>query len=192
MKHLLMFTAAAVMCLGADLDRGRQLYLESDLDPAITELRQVVEKSGDNAEANALLGMALVERDKVSEAEPYIKRAMELDSGPKSKIAMARLLIAQKQYDQAENMLKDASGDELEYVRGLLHMGRERYSEAAQDLEAYLEKNPKSAYAHYHAGLAYNKLRRPDKMLDHFQHFVRMKPDAPEARKVRAVLRTGR
>ena len=37
-----------------------------------------------------------------------------------------------------------------------------------------------------------NGLRRPDKMLTHFQLFLKMKPDAPEARKVRAVLKTAR
>jgi tetratricopeptide (TPR) repeat protein len=71
-------------------------------------------------------------------------------------------------------------------------VNRDKHQEAADALEAYLEKNPNHAYAHYYAGLAYNGLRRPDRMLNHFEHFLRLKPDAPEARKVRAVVRTGK
>lgn len=192
LKLIWMLGVIGITCMAADLNRGKQLYLEGNLSEAVTELRQAVQQSGDNAEANRLLGLALVEQEKVSDGERYIKRAMELDPGPASKIAMARLLVAQKQYDRAEEMLHDAAGDDLKYVRGLLRLNQGRYEEAAQDLESYLDKHGESAYAHYYAGLAYNKLRQPDKMLTHFEQFVRMRPDAPEARKVRAVLRTGR
>ena len=41
------------------------------------------------------------------------------------------------------------------------------------------------------AELAYNGAKRPDKMLTQFEMFIRLKPDAPEAKKVRAVLTTG-
>ncbi len=64
--------------------------------------------------------------------------------------------------------------------------------EAAKDFEAHLEKHPEDAYAHYNAGLAYNRMKRPDKVLTHFEMFVKMRPDAPEARKVRAVLQSVR
>lgn len=192
LKVFCTLSVIGVTCFAADMNRGKQLYLEGNLPEAVTELRQVVRQSSDSAEANRLLGLALVEQDKVSEGEPYIKRAMELDPGPASKIATARLLVAKKDYDRAEEMLHDAAGEDLKYVRGLVRLNKGQYEEAAQDLEDYIEKHGESAYAHYYAGLAYNKLRQPDKMLNHFEQFVRMRPDAPEARKVRAVLRTGR
>jgi tetratricopeptide (TPR) repeat protein len=96
--------------------------------------------------------------------------------------------IEQKKFDEAEAAVKDAAMDELQYVRGLLNFHRGRHQEAVDDLEAYLSKYPEHAYAHYYAGLAYNGLRRPDKMLTHFEIFLKLKPDAPEARKVRSVL----
>jgi hypothetical protein len=40
--------------------------------------------------------------------------------------------------------------------------------------------------------MAYNGLKRPDKMLTHFELFLKMKPDAPEARKVNSVVRAAR
>jgi hypothetical protein len=59
-----------------------------------------------------------------------------------------------------------------------------------KDFEQYLSVHPEAAYAHYYAGMAYSAIRRPDRMLTHFEQFLRMKPDAPEARKVRAVMRS--
>jgi len=38
--------------------------------------------------------------------------------------------------------------------------------------------------------MAYSGMKRPDKMLTHFDLFLKARPDAPEARKVRAVLKT--
>jgi tetratricopeptide (TPR) repeat protein len=107
-------------------------------------------------------------------------------------VAAARLAVARKDLDRAEEMLRDAEGDELEYVRGLVHLNRDRHEEAARALEAFSERHPEHAYAHYYAGLALNQLRRPDRMLHHFEVFLKLKPEAPEARKVRSVIRSAR
>ena len=60
---------------------------------------------------------------------------------------------------------------------------------AIDDLEKAMAKNPGNAYAHYYAGVAYNGLKRTDKMVEHFQHFLRLAPRAPEAKKIQSVLR---
>src|SRR5262245_61097189 len=180
------YTAAA-----QDLDRGIELYRKNDFAEAASALRQVVDREADNARANRYLGLALVEQGKASEAEPFILKANELDPSGESKAALARLYIEKKDYDQAAAALKEASGEDVPYVRGLLALNRKQYQDASRDLEAYSQSHPDFAYAHYHAGMAYNGMKRPDKMLTHFEIFLKMKPDAPEARKVRSVLRTG-
>lgn len=187
--HFLIFAAVVS---AADLGQGRELFSQGKYEDAISELRQVVKDEPDNADAHRYLGMALVEEGKAEEATTHLKRAHEIASSGETRLALARLAYAQNDIARAEEMFEGASGAETDYVRGLVHLGRKRYKQAAEALESYIEKNPGHAYPHYYAGLAYNGLRRPDKMLTHFQHFVEMKPDAPEARKVRAVLRTGR
>jgi tetratricopeptide (TPR) repeat protein len=189
---ILIVSAVLGSTAGADLGRGRELYSQGKYDEAISELRQVVNEQGDNADANRLLGLALIEDGKASEAEKYVNTANELGASGETKLAMARLAVAQKNVDRAEQLLGDASGDDLDYVRGLVALHRDRHQEAADAFEAYLKDHPNHAYAHYYAGMAYNGLRRPDRMLTHFETFLRLKPDAPEARKVRAVVRTGR
>ena len=164
-----------------DLDRGIELYRKNDFAAAVSTLRQVVDADGGNARANRYLGLALLEQGKAAEAEPFILKACEVDPGGESKMAMARLSIEKKDYDAAADSLKDADGEELPYVRGLLSLQRRQFDSAARDLETFSKRFPEFAYAHYHAGLAYNGLKRPDKMLTHFEMFVRMKPEAPES-----------
>jgi tetratricopeptide (TPR) repeat protein len=191
-RLFLILALAVVTGAAADVSKGRELYLQGKYDEAADELRRAVEENGENAAAQRMLGMVLLEQDRPSDAEKYIRRAAEMDSGGDSKIGLARLYIAQKQYDKAQEALEGASGEDLEYVRGLLNFHKKEYQQSADDLEAYLEKNPGHPYAHYYAGLAWNSLRKPDRMLSHFERFIQLKPDAPEARKVRSVLKTGR
>ncbi|HTM50170.1 MAG TPA: tetratricopeptide repeat protein [Bryobacteraceae bacterium] len=182
----------ASLAIGADAGRGIDLYRKNDLGGAVSALRQAVKANPDDARANAYLGMALAEQGKASEAEPFVQKANEIDSGGESKLALARLNIEKKDYDGAAAALADAQGEETAYVRGLLALNRKEYDAAAKDLDSFAQSHPDFAYAHYYAGLAYNGMKRPDKMLSHFEMFVRMKPDAPEAGKVRSILRTGR
>jgi tetratricopeptide (TPR) repeat protein len=187
-----IFTGLLVFqALGQDLDRGIEAFRKSNYAEAESLLRKAVEQQGENARAHAYLALVLVEQQKISEAEPHAKKAEELDPAL-GKLALGRVYVEQKKLEEAEAALKDATPDELQDVRGLLNFHKGRLQEAVDDLEAYLSKYPEQAYAHYYAGLAYNGVRRPDKMLTHFELFLKLKPDAPEARKVRSVMRTVR
>ena len=196
MKSLFLCT----LCLGItslaataqDLDRGIELYGKSNFSEAASTLRKVVESDAGNARANLYLGMALIEQNKIAEAEPFIQKADELSPSGETKLGKARLAAAKKDFDGAAELLKDAEGDDLPYVRGLVELDHKQYAEAARDFESYMQSHSEHAYAHYYAGMAYNGMKRPDKMLTHFQLFLKMKPDAPEARKVQAVVGAAR
>lgn len=187
-----------VLCLGGllmaaeDLDRGIELYRKNDFAESAAALRRAVEQDQDNARANLYLGLTLIEQNKAGEAERFINKADELAPSGETKLGKARLFVEKKDYDGAEAALREAEGEDVPYVRGLLALERKRYADAARDLEQYSGSHPDHAYAHYYAGMAYNGMRRPDKMLTHFEMFLRMKPDAPEARKVQSVLRSVR
>lgn len=199
-KHLqiALVTALSTMSLGlcsltlmADTDRGVDLYRQGKFADAQSELTKVLQGNPDDARAHRYLGLALVEQHKPSDAASHVNRANELDPGGDSKLALARLYVEQKDYDKAQAALDGADGAEKDYVRGMLLLGRQQFGDAAGSLENYLQKNPDNAYAHYYAGLAYNGAKRPDKMLTQFELFLRLRPDAPEAKKVRAVISTG-
>ncbi len=189
--HTLVLTSVCFITLIADTDRGVDLYQKGKYADAQAELSKSVQANGDDARARRYLGLALIEQHKASEAEEQLNKANELDPGGDSKLALARLYIEQKDLDKAEATMADADGAEKDYVRGLLQFNRQQNKDAAASLESYLQSNPEHPYAHYYAGMAYSALKRPDKMLTHFELFLKLKPDAPEAKKVRAVLSTG-
>lgn len=189
-KTMLMSGLFAFLVM-ADTDRGVDLYRQGKFSDAQSELAKAVQSNPDDARAQRYLGLTLVEQHKGSDAEPHLNKANELDPGGESKLALARLYVEQKDLDKADALLSDADGPDKEYVQGMLQLQRGQNKEAAASLESYLSKNPDNAYGHYYAGLAYNAAKRPDKMLTHFELFLKIRPDAPEAKKVRAVLSTG-
>jgi tetratricopeptide (TPR) repeat protein len=192
MKRLLAGIWMTGLLFAADLERGIDLYKQGKYSEAESELRGVVSQDDNNSRAHRLLGLALVEERKFEEAAGQLNKAAELEPGGEAKGALARMHAEKKEYDQAEAALDGASGEDADYARALVLLSRNQYSEAASLLETYSENNPNHAYAHYYAGMAFNGAKRKDKMLSHFEMFLRLKPDAPEARKVRAVLQTGR
>jgi tetratricopeptide (TPR) repeat protein len=189
---VVFWSAVFAAALLADTDRGVELYKQGKYAEAQTELSKAVNAAPDDARAYRYLGLALVEQHKPGEAEAPLNKADELASSGDTKLALARMYVEQKDLDKAEATMEGAHGEEKDYVRGLIQLFRNQNKEAAASLENYLKDNPDQPYAHYYAGLAYNAAKRPDKMLSHFELFLRLKPDAPEARKVRAVLSTGR
>ena len=187
-----LFLGFVGVAAAQDLDRGIELYRKNNFTESAAVLRKVVQQDESGARANLYLGLALIEQGKTSEAEPFIVKADELSPSGETKTGKARLYVEKKEYDAAEAALKDADGEDVPYVRGLLELNRKQYEAAARDLDEYSQSHPAHAYAHYYAGMAYNGMKRPDKMLTHFELFLKMKPDAPEARKVNSVVRAGK
>jgi tetratricopeptide (TPR) repeat protein len=175
-----------------NVDQAIEKYNKAEYAEAESEFRKAVEAKADDARANRYLGLSLLEQGKNSEAEPYLKKADEIESTGETKGALARFHAEQKDLGQAEAMLDGASGPDAAYARGLVAFNKQKYEDAAREMASFLESHPKHAYAHYYAGMAYNGMRRPDKMLTHLELFVRLKPDAREARAVRSILKTGR
>jgi tetratricopeptide (TPR) repeat protein len=179
------------LTLGQDVDQAVERYNKAEYSEAESELRKAVEGKPEDARANRYLGLALLEQGKNSDAERYLKKANEIESTGETKAALARFYAEQKDLGQAEAMLDGASGSDAAYARGLVAFNKQKYEDASREMESFLETHPKHAYAHYYAGMAYNGLRRQDKMLTHLELFLRLKPDAREARAVRAILKTG-
>jgi tetratricopeptide (TPR) repeat protein len=109
-------------------------------------------------------------------------------------VDLARAYVELKDWDKAEAALRaaqeiNADNPEIHYLRGRVAAARKNYAAAAADFEKAIELNPRHAYAHYYAGIAYNSLKRPDKTVQHFNIFLKLAPDAPEAEKVQSLLR---
>lgn len=188
---LLAVAAAPFAARAQSVDQAVERYSKAEYSEAESDLRKAVDAKPDDARANRYLGLALLEQEKNSEAEKFLKKADEVESTGETKAALARFYAEQKDFGKAESMLEGASGSDAAYARGMVAFNNKKYEEAAGQLESFLEGHPKHAYAHYYAGMAYNGLRRQDKMLNHLEMFMRLKPNAREARAVRSILKTG-
>lgn len=191
----LAFTSVAVFA--ADLQRGKQLYEEKNYKDAERELQAVTNADPDNAEAQKYLGLARIQQGKVKEAEAPLKKADEAGSSADTKLGLARIAIENKDLDTADALINqaaemDGGNADIPFNRGLMKASRKEYAESVKDLELAIQKNPENAYAHYYAGLSYNAMKRPDKMIEHFQKFVKLAPDAPEKARVQSILKTVR
>ena len=190
----------AVACIGAaaDLNQGLEKFRSRDYAAAEKELRAVVDDDPHNTEALRVLGLALVRQGKADEALPVLEKAAA--ASPDSadvQLAQAAAFASEKQYDKATELVdaataKQADHAELPYYRGMLAVLKKQYKEAVPQLETAIKQDAENAYAYYYAGLAYSNTKRPDKMLESFNNFLRLEPKAPEAAKVRSFLKSSR
>lgn len=182
----------------SDLDRGIQLYEAGKFQDAETALAAAVEANPDNARAHEYLGRTRLELHKFPAAQAELVKADELSPDNAAvKIGLARAYLEQKQLDKAESEANRAaelsdSNPDVPLYRGAIAVAKRDFRNGAKLLEDAVAKKPDAAYAHYYAGLAYNGLRQPDKMVEHFRTFLKLAPDAPEAPKVQSLLRATR
>jgi len=129
----------------------------------------------------------------LNEAEPA--QASPQVSAPK--IAEAREALKNGETDRAIALLNEAqtadpNNWEVFHLRGVAHAGKQNFAAAATDLEKAIELNPNDAMNHYYAGMVYGRLNQTDKMVNHYETFLRLAPDSPDAPKVQSLLRSVR
>jgi len=137
---------------------------------------------------------------KYPEAETEVRTALAAQpANPNAHLQLAIALFEQGKIDPAGQELEQAKpleqtgtpaeqADFYQY-RGSYLARKSKWAEAAQDLEKAIQLDPKEPYNHYYIGVAYNNLKKPDKMVEHLQMFLKLAPTAPEAAKCKAWLR---
>lgn len=71
------------------------------------------------------------------------------------------------------------------YNLGVLFMRQGQYKEAAGEFEYTVSLNPIDAFAHFNLAVLYdNYLDDPDRAVRHYEHYIRLLPDAGDAKKV--------
>jgi tetratricopeptide (TPR) repeat protein len=145
-------------------------------------------------------GQAQLEAKHYDAAEAAFRQMIQADdsaSSSKAYAGLARVEIGRKNYDKAmENAKKavDLNGEEADahYALGLAYAYRQDFKNAAPSLEKALSLNPENAYAHYQLGMVQYRLKRYDQTIIHFEKFLQLMPNAPEAPQVKSILKTVR
>jgi tetratricopeptide (TPR) repeat protein len=142
-------------------------------------------------------GKAQLDQKQYDAAEESFRQLIDEDAPTASNgyAGLAEVEIGRKSYDQALEYAKKAvelNGENADahYVLGLVYAFRQDFKGAASALERALALNPNNAYGHYQLGLVQYQLKRMDHTVIHFEKFIQMMPNAPEAPQVRSILKT--
>jgi tetratricopeptide (TPR) repeat protein len=144
-------------------------------------------------------GKAQLEAKRYDAAEAAFRQLLDADAPLASKghDGLALVDIARKNYDGALEHAKKAvelNGENADahYALGLAYAYKQDFRNSAPSLEKALALNPDNAYAHYQLGLVQYRLKRYDQTIIHFEKFLEMMPNAPEAPQVKSILKTVR
>lgn len=141
-------------------------------------------------------GQSMNRLDRHGEARDMFRR---LDTGDEENVwtfigrsAIAAVDGNRQEALDAANRAVSLAGDNFhaQYQLGLVKVVADDFHGAAEALERATQIDDGDAYAHYYAGVAFNKIKRLDKMTEHFRAFVQLAPEAPERPQVEAILRT--
>ena len=189
------FLLSILAALSLAASRGTELYEANQFADAESALREEVAAEPENAKAWQALGMTLLRLNKVNDAQDALRKSATLNpDSAAAPLGLAEAAAHEKNFEEANIFVQEAAkiekeSSELSYVRGVIKAGQRDFRNAVKDFDDALAKDDRHAYAHYYAGLSYNALKRPDKMIDHFQKFMRLAAKAPEAERVQSILR---
>ena len=189
------FLLSILAALSLAASRGTELYEANQFADAESALREEVAAEPDNATAWQALGMTLLRLNKVNDAQDALRKSATLNpDSAAAPLGLAEAAAHEKNFEEANIFVQEAAkinndSSELSYVRGVIKAGQRVFKNAVKDFEEALAKDDRHAYAHYYAGLSYNALKRSDKMIDHFQKFMKLAAKAPEADRVQSILR---
>jgi tetratricopeptide (TPR) repeat protein len=133
--------------------------------------------------------IALFNEGKYAEAEAALRNL----SGTDASAYLAAALARQRKYAEAEASAKAALAESATHevavaALGQCLVGQEKHGEAIERLSAAIGAKPELAYAYFWRGMAYNKTKQASRMVEDFQAFLKLKPDAPEAANVKQIL----
>ena len=154
----------------------------------LTNYRKFAE---DSAQANLSYDrflLALAELEVAQREKNHIQRGIKAARFPVTKELADFDFSAIPSLNKAKVL--ESANSEISLYRGALLLARKDYKGSVEVLAPYVAANPESAHGHYYMGLAQYGLKRRDKTVEHFQRFLALAPNAPEASRVESLLRS--
>jgi tetratricopeptide (TPR) repeat protein len=189
----------------AQADKGKALYDAKKYVEAEGALKDALKAEPWDTTTRYYLGLALLEQEKFNDAFVEIKKTQDeqnkaaqwtkppVPSEYQIRIALARIHLGLKQYDEAWKSLEsarieDSGSSEVYLYRGICCVQQKKSQEAIKELEKSISLDPQNAYAHYYAGIAYSDAGLADKAAGAMRTFLKLAPNAPEAAKAKSMI----
>jgi tetratricopeptide (TPR) repeat protein len=134
-------------------------------------------------------GIALFQQGRFAEAEAKLRGA----SGTEASAYLAASLAKQKRYAEAEGPASAALGADggqlvAAAALGEALVGQKKFDDAIARMSAVLGKRSDAAYAYFWRGQAYHNKKQVARMVEDYQAFIKLAPNAPEAAQVKVLL----
>jgi len=164
------------------------------------QYQQVVEAAGPEAAPEVLYTVAQ-SHQKLGATEQageiYRQLGERPEGDPWRLIGQSAHQLIHEQTDAAVELAQQAVATspempEAQFQLGLALAKKQAWPTAAAAFDRAAELNPSMAYAHYYGGLMHYRAKRPDRMANHFEQFLKLAPEAPERPEVIQIMRTVR
>lgn len=134
-------------------------------------------------------GISLYQQGRYADAETALRSA----SGSEARAYLAASLAKQKKYAEAEAPAKEALAASPTHTvataaLGESLVGQKKLDEAIERMTRVLDADKAVAHAYFWRAQARYQKKQPDRMVDDFEAFLKLAPEAPEAAAVRQLL----
>lgn len=155
---------------------------------AIASLERAISFDLAYADAHANLANMLIAAHRIEEAEPHLRRALELapDAAP-PRIALAVIYNARQEFEAAEALLREAlvtRPDDVAVENGLANvlLGQGRVAEALEHYWKAIALDPSLGESRQLIGVALGYLGRFEEAAQHYREWLEREPQHPIAR----------
>jgi tetratricopeptide (TPR) repeat protein len=171
---------------------GVAAYKAGDLDAALAQFREAIERNPEDAESLSNLGQVLVKMGKADEAIPFFERAAGLVPerwAYRFNLARAQGLLGRwddaiSSYKQAQQLFPDDYVTTFNLARAFAVKGE--HAAAADEYKKAIELEPNDPSFRMALALTYERLQKPAEAAAAYEEALRLAPSAPDADTVRA------
>jgi tetratricopeptide (TPR) repeat protein len=109
------------------------------------------------------------------------------------KASRAQALVREKKFAEGETVAKEAlaacpTHSQAAPALGDALVAQKKYDEAVERMTTVIQSKADLAHAYFWRAQAYHAKKQPDRMVQDFEAFLRLAPNAPEAPTVRQIL----
>ena len=179
------------------LGRAVELYESKKYSEAEAALREVLAEEAGNSRARHTLGLALLALKNYGEAANELQKAVEAGGASDTlQVDLARAYVELKEWDKAEAALESSRRNQVRQSGYLLlsRNGRRRRAKItpprSRGSRRRSNSTPPTPTRTTMPDSLITPSERSDKTVQHLAIFLKLAPDAPEAKKVESLLRS--
>ena len=164
-----------------------ELHKQGKLDEAEELYLKVLEQNPENAEVLNFVGIINLQKFKLSQAEEYIKKAIEISPEPYFYENLAKVYLEMEDTEKAISLYSEllkSQPDNYNYVFNIASAYKlaKDYDNAIKMYDYAIELDANNPDAYYNMGLILNNLSEPARAIKYYKKAVELCPDDMETR----------